>query len=207
MIRDNTDEAAQAADDYVSEHGTQSTPIVEIFGANGCNYCVRAQELCERMGLKSIYKNVDEDEDAFFQLHGRIGSWKTVPQIFWGAEHVGGYDDLAKRLGAIDMITIPPDPVNKLLEDLQIARTSEPLLLSQPPQETPRAALLSQAMVIIRQMKTRVLDLLEANTRYLLRARKSEELLFKFYEQYTMKVKHTPELCEEIEKHLKAPWA
>lgn len=98
-IRDNTDEAAQAADDYVSEHGTGRTPAVEIFGGNGCPYCTKAIALCEKRGLAYSYKNVDDDEDAFFQLHGRIGSWKTVPQIFWGNERIGGFDDLAKRLG------------------------------------------------------------------------------------------------------------
>lgn len=99
-IRDNTDAAAQAADDHVSEHGTrQDTPVVEIFGGNGCPYCTKAIALCERLKLIHVYKNVDDDEEAFFQLHGRIGSWKTVPQIFWGSEHIGGYDDLAKRLG------------------------------------------------------------------------------------------------------------
>lgn len=104
--RDNTDEAAQAADDHWSEFGDgpdhrekpePSSPI-EIFGSAGCGFCVKAKDLCVKYHLDYTYKDVDEDEEAFFQLHGRIGSWKTVPQIFVGPKHVGGYDNLVKYL-------------------------------------------------------------------------------------------------------------
>lgn len=98
--RDNTDAAAQEADDYVSEHGTRTLPTVEIFGSNTCSYCEKAKQLCTKFGLKFRYFNIDEDFDAFDHLVSRIKTWKTVPQIFWGPDHVGGYDELAKRLGA-----------------------------------------------------------------------------------------------------------
>ncbi len=98
--RDNTDEAAQAADDYVSEHGTGRLPDVEIFGSSTCPYCTKAKELCVKFGLKYKYFDMDVDHDSFDHLVSRIKKWNTVPQIFWGPEHIGGYDDLAKRLGA-----------------------------------------------------------------------------------------------------------
>lgn len=72
---------------------------VEIFGANGCNYCTKAVELCEQRQRPYKYLNIDEDIEAFDQLVGRIKSWKTVPQIFIGARHIGGFDDLQKELG------------------------------------------------------------------------------------------------------------
>ena len=106
--RDNTDEAAQAADDHWSEFGDNPAysrdendmPMhVEIFGANGCSFCVKAVQLCEERQVPYKYLNTDEDDDAFWQLHGRIGSWKTVPQIFIGAKHIGGFDALQKELG------------------------------------------------------------------------------------------------------------
>jgi glutaredoxin len=99
-VRDNTDEAAQAADDHVSEYGTGRFPDVEIFGSSTCLYCTKAKELCIKFGLKYRYFNIDEDFDVFDHLVSRIKTWKTVPQIFWGPDHVGGYDELTKRLGA-----------------------------------------------------------------------------------------------------------
>ena len=97
-IPDNTDAAAQAADDACSERGLEpeydpadepDIPThVEIFAGTGCSYCTKAKELCEARGLPYTYKNMDDDEEAFFQLHGRIKKWETVPQIFVGPIHV-----------------------------------------------------------------------------------------------------------------------
>jgi len=95
---DNTDAAAQEADDYVSEHGTGPDLKVEIFGTNTCKYCQKAKELCDKYGLTYSYYNIDEDFASFDHLVSRIGKWNTVPQIFMGAKHVGGYDDLLKKL-------------------------------------------------------------------------------------------------------------
>ena len=106
--RDNTDEAAQAADDAWSERGLEpdieyeepDIPThVEIFGGNGCNYCTKAKALCEERNIPFTYKNIDEDEEAFDQLVGRIKTWKTIPQIFIGNQRIGGYDELVTYLG------------------------------------------------------------------------------------------------------------
>ena len=70
----------------------------EVFGTNTCPYCTKAKELLDQHGIPHVFKNLDEDDDFFDQLVGRIGKWKTVPQIFIGAEHVGGYDDLEIKL-------------------------------------------------------------------------------------------------------------
>lgn len=98
------------------------------------------------------------------------------------------------------------DPITTLLEDLQIARTSEPLLLSQPPQQTPAAILYSRAMEGIRQLKRRVSDLLEANTRYLLRARAGEALLLRVATCQTLVCEEDAKLHDEIREFLKQPW-
>lgn len=116
---DSSDEAAQAADDHWSEFGDQPhydeqdygyeatgpetiieeipLPVVEIFGGTGCTFCTKAVEFCEERGLMFTSKNMDEDHEAFDQLVGRIKNWKTVPQIFIGANHLGGYDDLVRH--------------------------------------------------------------------------------------------------------------
>lgn len=60
-----------------------------------CPYCVRAEQLLQRKGVREIEKiRVDllpELRVAMMEKTGR----RTVPQIFIGDEHVGGYDDLA----------------------------------------------------------------------------------------------------------------
>lgn len=55
--------------------------------------------------------------------------------------------------------------------------------------------------------RPRVVELLDANTRYLTRARASEALLFKLYETHTMRTKPDQTLLDSIGEHLKAPWA
>lgn len=105
-IPDNTDAAAQAADDAWSERGLEDDhepdipTHVEIFAGNGCKFCVKAKQLCEERNIPYTYKNMDEDEDAFFQLVGRIKKWETVPQIFVGNRHIGGCAELEAFLGA-----------------------------------------------------------------------------------------------------------
>lgn len=101
-IPDNTNAAAQAADDAWSERGLETQPelpVIEIFAGTGCKYCVKAKELCEQQGLKYRYVNIDDDFEAFDQLVGRIKQWQTVPQIFAGNKHIGGCDDFEKYLG------------------------------------------------------------------------------------------------------------
>jgi glutaredoxin 3 len=70
----------------------------EIFGTSTCPYCDQAKELLDKHNIPHVFKNIDEDEEAFDQLVGRIKSWKTVPQIFLGPDHIGGYDCLHNRL-------------------------------------------------------------------------------------------------------------
>lgn len=91
---DNTDAAAQEADDRITEEGTQVITPFEIFGTSTCEYCEKAKELLTAQGQKFVFKNIDEDEEAFDQLVGRIKSWKTVPQIFYGPTYIGGYKEL-----------------------------------------------------------------------------------------------------------------
>ncbi len=80
----------------------EETPVphftAEIFGTSTCPYCEKAKELLDKHNIPHVFKNIDEDEESFDQLAGRIKHWKTVPQIFLGPEHVGGYDCLFNRL-------------------------------------------------------------------------------------------------------------
>lgn len=60
-----------------------------------CPYCVRAEQLLERKGIREIEKiRVDLEPELRIAMMEKTGR-RTVPQIYINDEHVGGYDDLA----------------------------------------------------------------------------------------------------------------
>ena len=60
-----------------------------------CPYCVRAEMLLKQRGVTEIQKiRIDQDPDQRTIMMERTGR-RTVPQIYIGDTHVGGYDDLA----------------------------------------------------------------------------------------------------------------
>ena len=69
-----------------------------------CPYCVRAEQLLNSKGVTEIEKiRIDlnpEERDAMMARTNR----RTVPQIYIGDAHVGGFDDLAAldRAGGLD---------------------------------------------------------------------------------------------------------
>jgi len=69
-----------------------------------CPYCTMAEKLLLAKGVKEIDKiRVDLDparRDEMIEKTGR----RTVPQIYVGSTHVGGYDDLSAldRAGGLD---------------------------------------------------------------------------------------------------------
>ena len=70
-------------------------PKVLMYASGVCPYCARAEMLLKSKGVTDIEKiRVDLDSrqrDEMIQKTGR----RTVPQIFIGGTHVGGYDELA----------------------------------------------------------------------------------------------------------------
>ena len=60
-----------------------------------CPYCVRAEMLLKSKGVEEIDKiSVDSMQNGFRDLIDLTGR-RTVPQIFIGDRHIGGFDDLA----------------------------------------------------------------------------------------------------------------
>ena len=60
-----------------------------------CPYCVRAEQLLRSKGVTEIEKiRVDLEPEIRIAMMEKTGR-RTVPQIYIGAYHVGGYDDLA----------------------------------------------------------------------------------------------------------------
>jgi glutaredoxin 3 len=67
---------------------------VVVYSTGWCPYCVRAKALLERKGVPFREIRVDEDPAERQTMLDRSRGQRTVPQIFIGDRHVGGFDDL-----------------------------------------------------------------------------------------------------------------
>ncbi|ASU40812.1 glutaredoxin 3 [Herbaspirillum sp. meg3] len=80
------------------------TARVVMYSTAVCPYCMMAERLLKSKGIEDIEKiRVDLDpqqRDIMMQKTGR----RTVPQIYIGDTHVGGFDDLSAldRAGGLD---------------------------------------------------------------------------------------------------------
>ena len=67
---------------------------IEIYTRPGCGYCSAAKSLLTRK--KAVFSEYDAGKDPNVRqaMYDRAGAGSTFPQIFIGALHVGGCDDL-----------------------------------------------------------------------------------------------------------------
>jgi glutaredoxin 3 len=86
-----------------------NSPEVVMYSTTWCGYCQRARSLLARKGVAVREIKVDEDPQQRDIMVERSGGRRTVPQIFVGDRHVGGYDDLAAldRAGELDKLLAP----------------------------------------------------------------------------------------------------
>jgi glutaredoxin 3 len=80
-----------------------------MYSTAWCGYCQRARALLQRKGVAFREIKVDEEAGQREAMLQRSGGRRTVPQIFIGELHVGGYDDLAalERSGELDTLLAP----------------------------------------------------------------------------------------------------
>lgn len=82
---------------------------VKMYSTGVCPYCMMAERLLQSKGVEHIEKvRIDldpEQRDLMMQQTGR----RTVPQIYIGDKHVGGFDDLTvlDRNGQLDQLLHP----------------------------------------------------------------------------------------------------
>lgn len=79
---------------------------VTMYGTQLCPFCWRAEQLLKSKGIDDLKKiRVDLEPDQMDIMIARTGR-RSVPQIFIGDTHVGGYDDLAAldRAGRLDAL-------------------------------------------------------------------------------------------------------
>ena len=81
-----------------------SAPVV-MYSTRFCPYCVAARRLLSAKNVAFEDISVDADPELRRQMSERAGR-RTVPQIWIGDTHVGGFTDLAalEKQGALDRL-------------------------------------------------------------------------------------------------------
>jgi len=80
-----------------------ATPTVLLYATSWCPYCERARELLHSKQVNVQEIDIEADPSRRAEMISRSGR-RTVPQIFVGATHVGGCDDLyeLEQRGGLD---------------------------------------------------------------------------------------------------------
>lgn len=69
------------------------TQRVVMYATRYCPYCMRARSLLDDKGVEVQEIRVDNDWEKRREMEVKSRR-RTVPQIFIGGRHVGGYDEL-----------------------------------------------------------------------------------------------------------------
>ncbi len=79
---------------------------ITIYTTELCGFCRRAKTLLVEKGVAFTEIDVTFDASERARMIQRAGGRRTVPQIFIGAKHVGGCDDLyaLNELGGLDLL-------------------------------------------------------------------------------------------------------
>ena len=83
---------------------------VTMYSTGVCPFCLMAERLLKSKGVADIVKiRVDLEPARRDEMMQRTGR-RTVPEIYVGERHVGGYDDLAAldRAGGLDPLLSAP---------------------------------------------------------------------------------------------------
>lgn len=70
-------------------------PQVKMYCTAVCPYCTMAEKLLTKKGVTDIEKIRVDLEPARLQEMMQITGRRTVPQIYIGERHVGGFDDIS----------------------------------------------------------------------------------------------------------------
>ena len=77
---------------------------VMMYSTASCPYCIQAERLLTRKGVKDIEKvRVDLEPARRMEMMEKTGR-RTVPQIYIGDRYVGGFEELAalEHAGKLD---------------------------------------------------------------------------------------------------------
>jgi glutaredoxin 3 len=79
---------------------------IVIYCSGFCPYCERARALLERKGVAFEEVRIDQEPERRAEMEERAGGRTSVPQIFFGDRHIGGFDDMAalENAGELDAL-------------------------------------------------------------------------------------------------------
>ena len=78
---------------------------VTVYGDDSCAYCAAARMLFTRKGVRFEDVVVSRDAEGLAEMEARSGR-RSVPQVFVGDHHVGGFDELCSldKSGELDKL-------------------------------------------------------------------------------------------------------
>jgi len=78
---------------------------VVMYCTDSCQYCQKAEKLLKKKGVVIDKINIEGNKSKIKEMLKR-SKRNTVPQIFIGDKHIGGFDDLAELevIGRLDKI-------------------------------------------------------------------------------------------------------
>ena len=81
---------------------------IKMYSTRFCPYCVRARSMLNSKNVEFTDIPVDSAPEKRREMIARSGRY-TVPQIWIGAQHIGGFDDLAmlERQGRLNSLLTP----------------------------------------------------------------------------------------------------
>lgn len=68
-------------------------PEITIYTGRACGYCVMAKRLLDSKSATYTEINIDSQSGLREEIMQKTGR-RTVPQIFIGERHIGGFDDM-----------------------------------------------------------------------------------------------------------------
>lgn len=79
---------------------------VELYTTPICGYCAAAKRLLDQKGVSYSEVNVMAQPERRAEMTQRANGGRTVPQIFIGDLHIGGFDDMnaLERAGKLDAL-------------------------------------------------------------------------------------------------------
>lgn len=75
--------------------------MYKIYSKDNCQYCTAAKQLLTQKGLPFVEFKIGQDltKEMLLEI---VPNAKTVPQIYYGEQYIGGYDNLVERLKTND---------------------------------------------------------------------------------------------------------
>lgn len=80
---------------------------ITLYSTAVCPYCIAVERLLKSRGATDIEKiRIDLDPAKFDEMMTRSGGRRTVPQVFIGERHIGGFDDTSALDAAGELVPL-----------------------------------------------------------------------------------------------------